>query len=300
MRAGRPFPGLRLYGWSGPFAVPVSLRRTAARALWRVRDRTRLRRDDHPVGSAPGTTDASSRTSIPGFFRTAALGLSRMAMAVGCLSLAGCLAILESKYTFHDDGTGEAEYVTRFDAEMVFATETGPCQWRLSEETDHRVEIIEDNLPDETRRGEWVRCTHRLGPIPSEELLQRALDGRGFGRIDEGWFSSTLELDALDSKQVLERMGYCDGNPCPGFEFTLMEFSMLDELAKPSEASTPEAPRTKLDDFAARTFHCKLEVGGDGVDSVEGLEFDEADGVYRYTGDCRTSLGTAMKWSVER
>ena len=156
----------------------------------------------------------------------------------------GCLAITESKYTFYADGTGEAEYVTRFDAEMVYATETGPCQWSLEEETDQRVEIIEDNVTDETRRGEWFRCRYRLGPIPSEELLQRILDERGFGRIDEGWFASTLELDALGSKQVLERWGYCDGLPCPGFEFTLAEFSMLSKLAKGSETSSPEAPRT--------------------------------------------------------
>ena len=56
----------------------------------------------------------------------------------------------------------------------------------LAEETDQRVEIIEDNVTDETRRGAWVRCTYRLGPIPSEELLERILDGRGFGRIDRG------------------------------------------------------------------------------------------------------------------
>ena len=236
----------------------------------------------------------------PGFVRTAPRKSSLVPLALGCTLLGGCLAVTESRYTFHANGTGEAQYVTRFNEEMALATETGPCQWSLINEKDARVEIVEDNVRDNTRRGEWLRCTYRLGPIPSEELLQRALDERGYGQIRRSWFSSTLELDALDSKKVLERYGYCEGKPCPGSELTYMQFSMLADLAHPSEGSTTEAVRTEFDDLLARFYYCKLELAGDGVGSVEGLALDESEGVYRYTTDCRKYLGTAFKWTVDR
>ena len=300
VRTDGPLPAILRSRGFDQSGVPLALRRTGGSALRWTRRRTVSWRAGHPGGVASGKGGAASRGSGAGLARAAARRLCVAPLALGCTLLGGCIAINEAKYTFHENGTGEAEYGTVFDAEMVLATETGPCQWSLAEETDHRIEIIEDNVTDTTRRGEWVRCTYRLGPIPSEELLQRILDGRGFGELRRRWSSWTLELDALDSKQVLENAGYCDGRPCPGFEFTLMEFAYLEAYAKPSERSTPDAPRTKFDDFVARSFRCLVELAGDGLDSVEGIALDESDGVYRFDGDCRTYAGTPVKWSVER
>ena len=64
MRAECPFPTIRLAGWRERSRVPVSLTRSAGRALWWIRRRADSWKADHPGVSPPGKSGTSSGVSI--------------------------------------------------------------------------------------------------------------------------------------------------------------------------------------------------------------------------------------------
>ena len=216
---------------------------------------------------------------------------------VGALAVGGCKWDQDVKYDFRADGTATLEVFVRMNREMswVVVGLQGICQelgpWAFNED---EFRIIKDGqiAKDEGWDSLYLGCHYVVGPIDTTRLLQ-VLAEDPERTLSEGRDTATLTIRPASGKDLLRTVGLCGQYPCEGVDMDANTLQTLRDLAIPVGEN-----KIKMDVFLETQTTCSLEVRGEGLRSVKGVEWDESGKAYRFAGNCWELLGREKSYTA--